>query len=122
MQHRSQGLWSERGGDKIRDPGNGVADVDEILSSMSCVKNIVASFLFSFQDRAHKDEKDFRRHANIQELVTLKESEKHLQQELERTKELLRLEQQNHRETIAKVLITARRYRARQKCCPIARG
>jgi len=35
--------------------------------------------------------------------VTLKESEKHLQQELERTKELLRLEQQNHRETIAKV-------------------
>lgn len=54
-------------------------------------------------DRAHKDEKDFRRHANIQELVTLKESEKHLQQELERTKELLRLEQQNHRETIAKL-------------------
>ena len=60
-------------------------------------------FFFSFQDRAHKDEKDFRRHANIQELVTLKESEKHLQQELERTKELLKLEQQNHRETIAKV-------------------
>ena len=29
------GLWSERGGGKIRDPGNGVADVDEILSSMS---------------------------------------------------------------------------------------
>lgn len=70
---------------------------------MSQVKNKVLSFLFSFQDRAHKDEKDFRRHANIQELVTLKESEKHLQQELERTKELLRLEQQNHRETIAKV-------------------
>ena len=69
------------------------------------VRNKVAIFFVSFQDRAHKDEKDFRRHANIQELVTLKESEKHLQQELERTKELLRLEQQNHRETIAKVII-----------------
>ncbi|XP_068706076.1 myosin-6-like isoform X2 [Montipora foliosa] len=54
-------------------------------------------------DRAHKDEKDFRRQANIQELVTLKESEKHLQQELERTKELLRLEQHNHRETLEKL-------------------
>lgn len=58
---------------------------------------------FSLQDRAHKDEKDFRRQANIQELVTLKESEKHLQQELERNKELLRLEQHNHRETLGKV-------------------
>ena len=67
------------------------------------VENKVEVFFFSFQDRAHKDEKDFRRHANIQELVTLKESEKHLQQELERIKELLRLEQKNHRETIAKV-------------------
>ena len=58
------------------------------------------------QDRAHKDEKDFRRQANIQELVTLKESEKHLQQELERTKELLRLEQHNHRGTLEKVFET----------------
>lgn len=58
----------------------------------------------SMQDRAHKDKKDFRRQANIQELVTLKESEKHLQQELERTQELLRLEQQNHRETLEKVV------------------
>ena len=58
---------------------------------------------FSLKDRAHKDEKDFRRHANIQELVTLKESEKHLQHELERIKELLKIEQQNHRETLAKV-------------------
>ena len=81
------------------------ARIDEILSSMFQVRNKVAIFCVSFQDRAHKDEKDFRRHANIQELVTLKESEKHLQQELERTKELLRLEQQNHRETIAKVII-----------------
>ena len=55
------------------------------------------------QDRAHKDEKDFRRQANIQELVTLKENEKHLQQELERTKELLTLEQRNHRATLEKV-------------------
>ncbi|PFX15156.1 hypothetical protein AWC38_SpisGene20639 [Stylophora pistillata] len=55
------------------------------------------------KDRAHKDEKDFRRHANIQELVALKESEKHLQHELERVKELLRIEQQNHRETLAKL-------------------
>lgn len=69
------------------------------------VRDKVSIFFVSFQDRAHKDEKDFRRHANIQELVTVKESEKHLQQELERTKELLRLEQQNHRETIAKVTI-----------------
>ena len=61
---------------------------------------------FCLQDRAHKDEKDFRRHANIQELVTLKESEKHLQQELERTKELLRLEQHNQRETLEKVDIS----------------
>ena len=63
-----------------------------------------ASLIFIIQDRAHKDEKDFRRQANIQELVTLKESEKHLQQELERTKELLRLEQHNHRETLEKVV------------------
>ncbi|XP_073251305.1 uncharacterized protein [Porites lutea] len=54
-------------------------------------------------DRAHKDEKDYRRQANIQELVTLKESEKHLQQELERTKELLRLEQHNLKETLQKL-------------------
>ena len=35
--------------------------------------------------------------------MTLKESEKHLQHELERIKELLKIEQQNHRETLAKV-------------------
>ena len=64
---------------------------------------IVILMFFSLKDRAHKDEKDFRRHANIQELVTLKESEKHLQHELERIKELLKIEQQNHRETLAKV-------------------
>ena len=57
----------------------------------------------SIKDRAHKDKKDFRRQANIQELVTLKENEKHLQQELEGIQELLRLEQQNHRETLDKV-------------------
>ncbi|XP_074607901.1 uncharacterized protein LOC141860639 [Acropora palmata] len=54
-------------------------------------------------DRAHKDKKDFRRQANIQELVTLKENEKHLQQELERIQEVLRLEQQKHRETLEKL-------------------
>lgn len=60
-------------------------------------------FYFS-KERAHKEEKDFRRQANIQELVALKESDKHLQQELERTRDILRIEQQKHRETIAKVL------------------
>ncbi|KXJ09259.1 hypothetical protein AC249_AIPGENE18890, partial [Exaiptasia diaphana] len=44
-------------------------------------------------DRAHKDEKDVRRSANIQELVSLKESNKQLKHELEKTQDLLRLEQ-----------------------------
>ena len=48
LQHRSQGLWSERGSGKKRNPGNEVADVDEILSSMSQVKNKVLSFCFFF--------------------------------------------------------------------------
>ncbi|XP_020909478.1 uncharacterized protein LOC110247389, partial [Exaiptasia diaphana] len=43
-------------------------------------------------DRAHKDEKDVRRSANIQELVSLKESNKQLKHELEKTQDLLRLE------------------------------
>ena len=58
----------------------------------------------SSQERSHKEEKEFRRQANIQELVALKESDRHLHQELERTREMLRIEQQKRKDTIAKVL------------------
>ena len=44
-----------------------------------------------------------RRQANIQELVTLKDSERRLIQELEKTKEQLRNEQLKYREATQKV-------------------
>ena len=56
-----------------------------------------------FKDRAHQDEKVVRRQANIQELVTLKDSDRRLRHELEKTKELLRNEQLKYREATQKV-------------------
>ena len=44
-----------------------------------------------------------RRQANIQELVTLKDSDRRLRHELEKTKELLRNEQLKYREATQKV-------------------
>lgn len=55
------------------------------------------------KDRAHQDEKVVRRQANIQELVTLKDSDRRLRHELEKTKELLRNEQLKYREATQKV-------------------
>lgn len=54
-------------------------------------------------DRAHQDEKVVRRQANLQELVTLKDSEKRLQEELALTKQQLRNEQMKYKETIQKL-------------------
>lgn len=54
-------------------------------------------------DRAHQEEKVVRRHANVQELVTLKDSEKRLHHELEVTKQQLRNEQKKYRETTQKL-------------------
>ncbi|XP_032219078.1 ELKS/Rab6-interacting/CAST family member 1 [Nematostella vectensis] len=54
-------------------------------------------------DRAHRDEKDVRRHANIQELISTKENEKQLKTELEKTRELLRLEQSALRDALDKL-------------------
>ncbi|XP_028405117.1 uncharacterized protein LOC114527615 [Dendronephthya gigantea] len=54
-------------------------------------------------DRAHEDEKAVRRQANIQELVTLKDSERRLQHELQITKEQLRNEQLKYREMTQKL-------------------
>ncbi|KAK3749274.1 hypothetical protein QZH41_016052, partial [Actinostola sp. cb2023] len=54
-------------------------------------------------DRAHRDEKDVRRSANIQELVSLKQNNKLLKHELEKTQELLRLEQTTHRNDLDKL-------------------
>lgn len=59
----------------------------------------------SIQDRAHKDEKDVRRSANIQELVSLKENNRQLKHELEKTQDLLHLEQSTHRNDLDKVII-----------------
>ena len=55
------------------------------------------------KDRAYQEEKVVRRQANIQELVTLKDSERRLIQELEKTKEQLRNEQLKYREATQKV-------------------
>ncbi|XP_046858900.1 myosin heavy chain, clone 203-like isoform X2 [Xenia sp. Carnegie-2017] len=54
-------------------------------------------------DRAHKDEKIARRQANIQELVTLKDSERRLQNELETTREQLYNEKLKNREATQKL-------------------
>ena len=60
-------------------------------------------FFVTKQERQFKDDKETRRQANIQELVTLKESEKQLQRELNHYKEQLRIEQQKYRNVTEKV-------------------
>ncbi|EDO28647.1 predicted protein [Nematostella vectensis] len=67
-------------------------------------------------DRAHRDEKDVRRHANIQELISTKENEKQLKIELEKTRELLRLEQSALRDALDKVSRSGMFDRAKMRC------
>ena len=66
------------------------------------------SFLNSslfLQEIHFKEDKERRRHANIQELVTAKENEKQLGKEVEHLKEQLRMERKRHKDAMEKVLI-----------------